>query len=645
MFKKNKVKENIDSFDVEKVENTAEVVLEPYTRTMKDFFAPSDISLPERDYIVVNNKYIRSYSMQGYPSVIHTGWLNDIYNYSGNMDTSIYVEPEDDRTAQTELTKKITQYQAQLYTEQEKGSNASGTELQMKIESLIEERAKLEQNRESIYRVSINSNLICDSLTDLNKETQILESKLKGKRMSFVPTFLRMDDGFKSALPMADIFIKDKLRNLNTSALGTCFPFYNSEISHPHGVFIGINTQTRTPLTIDFYSKNKNKLENTNISIFGKAGSGKSFFVSLLTMRSALQGIRTVIIDPENEYSRITKALGGVYIKLTPNSKNIVNPFDIEEEDELDGDDKPTGRKIVDISAKVSDVLNLLSVMAGESDKEKISLMSKVGQQLYKNFGITSAPESLYYAEQIYDKKTETFYHAGMKKKMPTLSDYCALLETYSKTEEGRVLKPVLNALGMFQRNGINGMFDGESTIDSDLMSKAPLITFDVEIEDKILRPIAMYVALSWAWEKFGKKNLMIRKRIICDEAWMLVNVNMAGYQYTSMFLETCARRIRKRNGGLLVASQNFIEFASSKEGLAVLTNTAVHIFLKQSTTDIDSLQKHFKLSDGEKDYLLTANTGEILIKTENETCTALVYPFEVEKRLIERDMTAHTRS
>ena len=66
-------------------------------------------------------------------------------------------------------------------------------------------------------------------------------------------------------------------------------------------------------------------------------------------------------------------------------------------------------------------------------------------------------------------------------------------------------------------------------------------------------------------------------------------------------------RRIRKRNGGLLVASQNFVEFADNPQGKAVLTNTVVNIFLKQNSTDIDAVQETFKLSDGEKQFLLSA--------------------------------------
>ena len=632
--KKNKKQkqEEVKTPVIAKPEVKEEKVLEPYVRTFRDLFAPFDIRLPEdnANCMIVNNKYVRSFVMQGYPSVVHMGWLDSVYNYNGNIDTAIYIEPADDRRAQDELTKKITQYQAQLAIEEEKGRVTHTTELMAKIQQLYEERSKLEQNRESIYHISISSNLVCDSQKELDKETQILNNTLGAKRMTFMPMYLRMDEGFKNALPMANIYSRDKLRNCNTGALGTVFPFYNSEISHEDGVWLGTNISTQTPMFIDFYDKKK--LANTNISVFGKAGSGKSYFVSLLTMRSALKGIRTVIIDPEDEYVGITKALHGVYIDISPESNNRMNPFDIEEEDELDGNDRATGRKIVHVKEKISDVLNLIVIMAGEIDGEKISLISQLLQRVYTKFGITSDPKSLYYAHDEYDKETDTFYPAGRKKKMPTLSDLMEEMRVFIASPEGSVLKPTYNTLKRFQKGGIHDMFDCQSTIDTDAMNNALLVTFNVkQLEENVLRPIGMYVALSWAWEKFGKKNRQIKKRIVCDEAWMLVNVNMVGYEYTAKFLETSARRIRKRNGGLLVASQNFVEFANSSEGMAVLTNTAVRIFLQQSTTDIDALQEKFKLSDGERNFLLTARTGQILLKTETDSSIANVVgtPFE----------------
>jgi type IV secretory pathway VirB4 component len=221
---------------------------------------------------------------------------------------------------------------------------------------------------------------------------------------------------------------------------------------------------------------------------------------------------------------------------------------------------------------------------------------------------------------------------------MPTLSNLRDNLEKFRKSSETNVeiLSPIINTLGMFCKGGIYDMFDRQTSDDLKDFVNAPVVNFDIsQLEESILRPIGMYIAMSWTWEKFVKKNPKIKKRIVCDEAWMLVNKNMAGHEFTAQFLENCARRIRKRNGGLLVASQNFVEFADNPQGKAVLTNSTVNIFLKQNPTDIDALQDTFKLSEGEKQFLLTAKRGEMLMRMGDESSLAYAYPFKYELNMI----------
>lgn len=182
------------------------------------------------------------------------------------------------------------------------------------------------------------------------------------------------------------------------------------------------------------------------------------------------------------------------------------------------------------------------------------------------------------------------------------------------------------------------GLFDQPTSEDMTNYTDAPVICFDIkQLEENVLRPIGMYNALSWAWEKFAKKNPKLRKRIVCDEAWMLTNPNMPGFQFTAQFLETCSRRSRKRNCCLLVASQNFKEFVSCPQGEAVLSNAVVNIFLKQSSTDLDAVQEKFKLSNGRAAYLTSPARGHFLLKMNSEATIGYAFPMDIEKYLIEK--------
>lgn len=606
--------------------------------SLKDLIAPPSFDRSSPDHMQVGDKFVRNFIIAGFPRQIAVGWANALYNYEGDLDLALHINPTDERIALDELTSKITQFEAQLATEMEKGSNRNITRLRSQIEDLYQERIKAEQNYISLFSIQMIMNLFTNSLEQLNKETQLLENSLKGRKIKLMSNYLRQDMGYKSALPFGRSWLNRNYRNFNSEALTACYPFYNAEISHPTGVFVGVNNQTQTPIYIDFYDRKL--LNNGNTTVFGTAGSGKTFMVSLLTMRSVLKQIRTAIVDPEGEYKIITQALGGVNIEIKPGGA-IPNPFDLEDEEEVDDYGYPTGRKVVKLQEKISDLLNLIGVMCGGLEREQISLLSLVLADTYKEFGMTEMPESLYTDDVILNEEGE-FIHHGQKKTMPTLSDFHERLVTASKLPGNECLIPVANSLQMFVRTGVYGLFDTQTSPELVNMKAAPVITFDVSsLEDKVLRPIGMYIALTWCWEKFAKKDLSIKKRIVCDEAWMLVKKEMAGSEFTAQFLENTARRIRKRNGSLLVASQNFKEFADNPQGQAVLTNTTVNIFLKQNATDIDDVQSVFKLSDGERNFMLSATKGNFLLKMQEESTTGYAMAFDYEKFLIERKSAA----
>ena len=606
-------------------------------RTVKDFIAV-DVDRTSEEYMKVGGKYVRSFILNGYPSIVQVGWLEDLYSFDGDVDTVIHVMPSDERGALDQLTAKITQFEAQLEMESKKGNIRNITSLQDKISSLIAQRRALEQNYENLYYIQIGANIYDDSVESLRKQTEKLIGKLKGRRINVDEMYLRQEESYKSVLPIGQSFVKDKFRNFNSGALSACFPFYYSEISHKNGTFLGINSDTMTPVFVDFYDRSI--LNNSNASVFGQAGSGKTFFVSLLTLRSAIKGIRTIIIDPEGEYKKICDIVGGANLKISPDAKSGINPFDIEEE--IDDE----GVVFVDIKSKVADILNLIAVMVGGLTNEAKATVAHVIGETYKEAGITEDPNSLYEIGNFFDESTGELIQKR-KKPMPTLSNLRNNLEKYRKSAETNVeiLSPIVNTLGMFCKGGIYDMFDRQTSDNLKDFFDAPVVNFDIsQLEESVLRPIGMYIAMTWTWEKFVKKNPKIKKRIVCDEAWMLVNKNMAGHEFTAQFLENCARRICKRNGGLLVASQNFMEFADNPQGRAVLTNTVVNILLKQNPTDIDAVQEVFKLSGGEKQYLLTAKRGQILIRMNDESSQVYVLPFPDELALISTNRPSSER-
>ena len=617
------------------------------SRSEAQLIAPSSIHYTSEHELKVENNFVRSFVIAGYPSRVRIGWLKDFYGYRGDMDVAVHITPSNERTALDELTAKITQYQAQYMTELEKGSIKNTTALMSKIDALTQQRAKLEQNYESMFHVSTFCSLYNHDLKELNKETQKLQSRAKGQKIDLMALSLRQDDGFKTVSPYLSSSINDYPRNMNTGALSTMFPFYNSDVNDPGGIFIGRNRLLNTPVFINFF--NKRELGNANLSIFGASGSGKTYLASLITLRSAIDGVNTVIIDPENEYGPVCDAAGGVTVRIAPDSQNMMNPFDIDEEVVVDEKGNVTGSNRVDIKGKISELLNLFSVMysgAGAGNCLSGTLQADISEvltRLYTDFGFTSDPESLYRNDSYLDKKTGEYRHDRVLKTMPTMTDFKKALQDYMQAREVVDERELMNfnkLLSLFTKgdSGIYDLFDCQTNFSAINLTNVPVIRFDIQgIEDDVLRPIGMHVVLSWIWNKFVKKNVNIRKRVLADEAWMMLQQSFAGSEFTAKFLENCARRIRKYNGSLCCASQNFREFVARPEGLAILSNSAVKIFLKQEPEDVHAVGDRFILSDGEKQFLLSAGRGDTLIKVKKDSFVADVYAFPFEDELISK--------
>lgn len=114
-----------------------------------------------------------------------------------------------------------------------------------------------------------------------------------------------------------------------TNGLISTYSFISSTICDENGVLFGTNIYSDSLIFVDRF--NINKYKNSNMSIFGTSGAGKSFFAKLLILRSRIIGINQYVIDPEREYGKLCENLAGALIKIGPSSKSYINVLDIRE--------------------------------------------------------------------------------------------------------------------------------------------------------------------------------------------------------------------------------------------------------------------------------------------------------------------------
>ena len=452
------------------------------------------------------------------------------------------------------------------------------------------------------------------------------------------------EDAFKSNLPLMEDKVK-KTHTFDRRSMGTVFPFTTSEVGHPTGIPLGTNKQTGVPILFDNFHSS---LTNYNMVIFAKSGAGKSVTMKTLISRSAvLMGIQSLALDAEGEYSIVAESLGGINVVISPNSKTVINIFDIETEiikDEITGRD----RLVLNVENKVEDVTQALLTMArGSTRSDEVNELTKqiIAESVAEEYaarGINNNPNSLF--ETSTGSEFGTNMLGRKKKEMPTIGSWYKRIQ--GKAAENTNVdynfhySYLLKVMKQYIReyDGQMAYFDGQSTFD--LLEGTLFINLDIsQLEEKFARPLAQQILLEWIWEKYVKKNSEDRnraakKRVLVDEAWMLLP-----YPEAVDFLNTMARRARKRNVSLAIISQRFQDFYEKPEAQAVLTSSDTKLFLAQDKSEIQYLKEVFKLSEGEAGFLVTCLKGEGLLKVGPDSAIIQITPTAKEFEFVETNL------
>ena len=644
MFKKNK-KSQMNDFNIRNDYTSDEEVRILHKKTIKELIAPSGIDASSIDHLEIASnvkRYARSFFVSALPRMCTFPEIfRDMYMF-GDINTSIYINPIAEARSQNELNRTINELETERIVAADRGNinrESSLTQKRFEAENLRDEIAA---GYNKLYEASVISTLFAYSLEDLDRLTKMLSAEMSKSLVGVKSAWAMQEEAFQSNLPFAQNKI-NKTHTFDRRSMATVFPFTTSEVGHTTGIPLGFNKQTGVPILFDNFHIS---LSNYNMVIFAKSGAGKSVTMKTLISRSAvLMGIQSLALDAEGEYSLVAESLGGINVVLSPNSKTVINVFDIETEvvkDEITGRDKT----VLNVENKVEDVTQALLTMArGSTRSQEVNEVTKqiiaesVAQE-YAAYGITNNPAS------IYESRTSNSGEllGRMRKKMPTIGSWYKRLQRNAEMNQNQDYRfhysYLLKVMKQYIReyDGQMAYFDGQSTFD--LLDGTLFINLDIsQLEERFARPLAQQILLSWIWEKYVKKNSEDRKkaakkRVLVDEAWMLLP-----YPEAVDFLNTMARRARKRNVSLAIISQRFQDFYEKPEVQAVLTSSDTKLLLAQDKSEIQYVKEVFKLSEGEAGFLTTCNRGEGLLKVGSDTAILQITPTAKEFEFVETNL------
>ncbi len=614
-------------------------------KTIKELIAPSGIDASNIDHLeIISNitRYARSFFVSNLPRMATFPELfRDMYMF-GDINTSIYINPIPESRSQNELNRVINELETERIVAADRGNINRESTIGQKRWEAEQLRDEIAAGYNKLFEASIVSTLFAYSLEDLNRYTKMLASEMSKSLVDIKSAWGMQEEAFKSNIPLMENKI-NKTHTFDRRSMSTVFPFTTSEVGHPTGIPLGFNKQTGVPILFDNFHSS---LTNYNMVIFAKSGAGKSVTMKTLISRSAvLMGIQSLALDAEGEYSIVAESLGGINVVISPTSQTVINLFDIEPEiikDEITG----KSRSVVNVENKVEDVTNALVTMARGSTRSKEvneltkQIISESVAEEYVEAGINSDPNSLF----VTNSMATGNLLGRQKKEMPTIGSWYRRI--LRKAEENKNpdyqfhYSYLMKVMKQYIReyNGQMAYFDGQSTFD--LLDGTLFINLDIsQLEERFARPLAQQILLSWIWEKYVKKNSEDRtkaskKRVLVDEAWMLLP-----YPEAVDFLNTMARRARKRNVSLAIISQRFQDFYEKPEAQAVLTSSDTKLFLAQDKSEITYLKEVFKLSSGEAGFLVTCEKGEGLLKVGADTAIIQIRPTAKEFEFVETNI------
>lgn len=542
------------------VQNVGEVLAKG-TVTIKDMIAPSFIEV-DFNHLKIDEKYYRTLFVTGYPRYVSANWLYSLITFDHPLYVSMYIYPTESKTVLDELKRKIGEMEATIEAEIKAGKVVDPT-VQVALDDALALQAELAKGSERFFQFGLYVTIPADTKEELDNVTKEVDSALSSILIISKQATLEHEEGFKSTMPM----FSDKLqvwRNMDTTSLAMTFPFSTASLTRNEGILYGMNQHDGSLIIFDRFT-----LENANSVILGKSGGGKSFFVKMEALRLLMMGIDVIIIDPENEYKKLSESMGGEFVVFSTTSQYKINPFDLLNTETVEPDE---------LSNKILDLHSLMKVIVGDITPAQDALLDRALVMTYRNAGITQDPSTFRNPAPL----LEDLYKVFMGMETPE-----------AKELAGRLEKFVMGSAA--------GIFNQRSNFDI----QNHFTVFGIRDLEENLRPVAMYIVLDYIWNRVrrgdGKKRVLI-----VDEAWYLIKQKDSG-----AYLHNFAKRARKYHLGLTTITQDVEDFLATEEGKAIVTNSSMQIILKQSTAAVDKITDTFYLTGGEKHFLLSAGVGE----------------------------------
>ena len=569
--------------------------LESGSTTILDILSPTAIDTRSRDYILVDGVYhaylyVTGY---GYATTVGSCWLAPLVEAGEGVSLSFLFR----RQSKDKILAKIAQT---TMVNRSRMRDVGDTrqdyeELDSAISSGLYLKDAMNRQGEDFYYMHTLVEVTADDPETLEQRVTAVEKLCVSIDMIARRCDYKNEQAFLSSLPLLalDVDIERKSRrNSLTSGVAAAFPFASYELSDRNGIFLGLNLYNRSPVFLDPYDDYK--YTNGNCWIGGSSGAGKTFTLQCLGGRLRQQGRRVIFIVPKkgHEFRPLCELLGGLYLKMSPSSKDCPNIMAIRRKS-LDAYSSLRNLTVRDdsiLADKVSRLIIWYSLQKRDlSDEDKNHLDSSL-VECYRRYGIT------------FDNGSVTD-EDGAFRKMPIIADWYNILQENPETKHLAVV------LARYVTGSASVM---GARNDIDLNNKYIVLDTSGMPDDLLLPGIfwATDIANDLIMDAGGDLSALI-----ADELWSLVGAN--SNPLAAGFVQEMVKTIRGL-GGIAITStqgmQDLFGLDGGKYGKGILDSSRIKLVMQMEEQEARLIQGVLNLSEDEVRQITRFRRGEGLL-------------------------------
>lgn len=570
-------KENEPVFDLEQALKTGS--------SAKNYIAPESFEF-YTDYFKMGDMYGRALVLHSYPNFLKDSVVSDLCEPNVPLVWSMDVIPVPMDEAVEEAEKRATTVEsntAKWFQKQQANKNFAMEppyDLQQQRLQAQEYLNDLTERDQHLMYAVVTMVHFAESKEKLDEDTEAILSVARSSVHCRL-NILRWQqlDGLNTALPIGVRRVED-IMTLTTEGVAGFMPFRSTEFQEENGFCYGQNQITKNLILI-----NPKSQQSANCVICGMPGGGKSMLEKWIVINKILATANDqheiLIIDPEREYAPLVKALGGVVVYFSMDSKTHVNAMEISAG--YDRSDNPIATK-ADFMMSLCEHL-LYPTPVGPKQKSIIDRCTEIVLRDYVRNGYQGEAPTLL-----------DFYNCLLEQPEPQAQELALGIEIYAK--------------------GSLATFAKQTNIDINNR----IICFDIHELSEHLMSIGMLVLFDHIQNRMVKNRMKgVSTSIINDEFYLMFQHN-----YTSEFFYKMWKRGRKYGADYCGITQNVEDLLRNANGRAIMSTSELIIMLNQAPLDREQLAELLHISENQQEYIKNAKPGSGLIKIGGD-----LIPFE----------------